>query len=141
MKKILSVLFLTIFVMLIFPCTSIRHVEANDIYMGEYHNGQTAYLHTSSIRTENHYVQGYHEGDTYRCSVKAVWPNSDQYEEISYEFYIGQTERIKKNGVQIFQTMRGPRDFFDKNPVEKKLCAFFYKKHEQEWHTVPERIK
>lgn len=37
--------------------------NASDIYMGEYSNGQIAYLDTSSIRTHNHYTQGCHEGD------------------------------------------------------------------------------
>ena len=32
------------------------------------------------ICTDNHYLQGYHEGDTYSCLAKVVWPNSDQYD-------------------------------------------------------------
>ena len=117
------------------------NAKASDIYMGEYSNGQIAYLDTSSIRTENSYVQGYHEGDTYSCLVKAVWPNSNNYDSISYDFYIGQVVGIKKNGVQIYHTMKGSANFFENNPVEKNLCDYFRKKHEREWNTVPERIK
>ena len=109
--------------------------------MGEYSNGQIAYLDTSSIRTDNHYIQGYHEGDTYNCLVKAVWPDSEQYDVVTYEFYIGQTVGIKKNGKQIYHTMKGAPNFFDKNPVEKNLCAFFQRKHDQEWNNIPERIR
>lgn len=135
--KSLIVLFMVLFVQL----GNQHDAKAGDIYMGEYSNGQVAYLDTSSIRTDNHYVQGYHEGDTYSCLVKAVWPNSDQYDEVSYEFYIGQTVGIKKNGKQIYHTMKGALDFFDKNPVEKNLWAFFQRKHEQEWSKIPERIR
>ena len=117
------------------------NAQANDIYMGEYSNGQIAYLDTSSIRTQNHYSQGYHEGDTYSCLVKAVWPNTDQYEVISYDFYIGQNISVKKNGQQIYHERKSDPRFWDNNPVEKNLCSYFERKHKQEWNKVPKTIR
>ena len=74
-----------------------NRVEAADYYLGVYRNGQEAYLDTSSIRTKNEYVNGYHEGDTYTCTVKAVWAGSNSYSTVSYEVYVGQTGTLYKN--------------------------------------------
>ncbi|WP_295159704.1 hypothetical protein [Selenomonas sp. AE3005] len=56
--------------------------------------------------------------------VKAVWPNSDQYDEVSYEFYIGQNVGIKKNGKQIYHTMRGRLIFLIKTQWRKTYVHF-----------------
>ena len=118
------------------------NAEASDYYLGVYNSGQVAYLDTSSIRIENHYVQGYHEGDTYSCTVKAVWPDSDEYEKIHYEIYVGQTESITKNGEQVWQTIRAKDpNYLEKNPVEASLLRYFYKKHESDWKNTPDRIR
>ena len=70
MKKFCGVLILT--VALLLAGSYDNFAQAADYYLGIYHNGQEAYLDTSSIRTTNHYTQGWHSGDTYTCMVKAV---------------------------------------------------------------------
>lgn len=141
MKKYLTKSFFLFVMALFLMVASQNQTEAADYYLGEYANGQVAYLDTSSIRTENHYVQGYHEGDTYRCTVKAVWLDSNQYDRISYTIYIGQTEMIEKNGTRVYQTMRGPHNYLDENPVEYALVKYFTKVHTDDWHKVPEHIR
>lgn len=121
--------------------TGVNQAAAEDYYVGEYHDGRAAYLDTSSIRVENHYTQGYHEGDTYSCVVKAVNSSSGKYDYINYNFYVGQTESIYKNGERVYSTMKGPHDYLANNPVENKLLKYFYKRHEDDWNKVPKQIR
>lgn len=122
---------LIIGIMAIFLLTGINPVAAEDYYIGEYPDGRGAYFDTTSVRVENHYTQGYHEGDTYSCVVKAVDSSSSKYDYINYEFYIGQTESIYINGERVYSTMKGPRDYLANNPVENELLKYFYKIHER----------
>ena len=62
MKKLCGIFFL---LMALVFAGSQNNVEAADYYLGVYHNGQEAYLDSSSIRVTNHYNNGYHSGDTY----------------------------------------------------------------------------
>ncbi len=119
-----------------------NQVEAADYYLGVYHNGQNAYLDSSSIRVTNHYNNGYHSGDTYTCTVKAVWSGSNSYDTVHYEIYVGQTVTLHKNGEKVFQTIRAKDPhYLEKNPVENNLVRYFEKRSEQEWSSVPERIQ
>ena len=119
-----------------------NRVEAVDYYLGVYHSGQEAYLDTSSIRTRNEYVNGYHEGDTYTCIVKAVWRGSNNYDTVRYEVYVGQTGTLYKNGEKVWQTIH-PKDpnYLTNNPVENNLMMYFGKLSQRNWHSIPERIK
>ena len=139
MKKI----FFALSVFFALVCLIFQHsrAEASDYYLGEYPNGQIAYMDTSSIRVTNHYSNGYHDGDTYTCIVKAVDPGSDRYDKVHYEIYVGQTESIKKNGIKLWQTIRGDAHFLENNPVEAALLKYFEQRHKEDWKKVPERIK
>ena len=140
MKKFCGILILTI--TLLFAGSYNNRVEAADYYLGVYHSGQEAYLDISSIRTTNHYTQGYHSGDTYTCIVKAVWSGSNSYDTVHYEIYVGQTGTLYKNGEKVWQTIR-PKDpnYLKNNPVENNLMNYFGRLSQQEWSSVPERIR
>ncbi|MBR1647932.1 MAG: hypothetical protein IJ685_14385 [Selenomonadaceae bacterium] len=140
MKKFCGILILTI--TLLFAGSYNNCVEAADYYLGVYHSGQEAYLDTSSIRTTNEYTQGWHSGDTYTCTVRAVWSGSNSYSTVNYEVYVGQTVTLYKNGEEVFRTIRAkdPK-YLDKNPVEYNLVRYFEKLSQQEWSSVPERIR
>ena len=140
MKRLVGIF---VFVMLIFLSDiEDNSVEAADYYLGVYHNGQEAYLDTSSIRTTNHYTQGYHSGDTYTCIVKAIWSGSDNYDSVRYEVYCGQTVTLLKNGEEVFRTIRAKDpDYLDNNPVENNLVKYFSQLTIQNWDSIPERIK
>ena len=140
MKKFCGVLILV--VALLVAGSYDNRAEAADYYLGVYHSGQEAYLDTSSIRTKNEYVNGYHEGDTYTCTVKAVWRGSNSYSTVSYEIYVGQTGTLYKNGEKVWQTIH-PKDpnYLKNNPVENNLLSYFGRLSQQEWSSVPERIR
>lgn len=120
MKRIL--LFFATMLVLFFCNSSI--VDASDYYLGVYPNGETAYLDTDSVRANDVYHNGYFEGRTYSCNVKSVDYNSDTFTYIQYEIWYGQTATIRKNGNQVFSTMRGPYDYLEKNPVEQNLMNY-----------------
>ena len=113
---------LQIFIALLvaFLC-NISTLEASDYYLGVYSNGDTAYLDTDSMRKHDIYTNGYPDGKEYTCNVKSVKPNSNEYTSIQYEIYYGQTITIRKNGDRVFNTIRGPHDYFDNHPVESAL--------------------
>ena len=132
-------MFLAGALILISRCNS---VEAADYYMGAYHNGQEAYLDSSSIRTKNEYVNGYHDGDTHTCIVKAVWPGSNSYDVVRYEIYVGQTVALYKNGEKVYQTIHAKDpNYLKNNPVENNIVRYFEKLTTQNWNSVPERIR
>ena len=140
MKKFCGVLILT--VALLLAGSYDNFAQAADYYLGIYHNGQEAYLDTSSIRTTNHYTQGWHSGDTYTCTVKAVWSGSDSYDTVNYEVYVSQTVTLYKNGIEVYRTIRAKDpNYLEKNPVENNLVKYFEHRSQQEWNSVPERIK
>ncbi len=140
MKKFCGVLVLTVAFLLVSNYNNFA--EAADYYLGVYHSGQEAYLDTSSIRTTNHYTQGYHSGDTYTCIVKAVRPGSSSYDTVHYEIYCGQTVSLDKNGERVWQTIRAKDlNYLEKNPVENNLVKYFSKLTDENWSEVPERIR
>ena len=114
--------FLQIFIAFLFMLLcSATITEAADYYLGVYSNGDTAYLDTDSMRKHDIYTNGYPDGKEYTCNVKSVNPNSNEYTSIQYEIYYGQTITIRKNGDRVFNTIRGPHDYFDNHPVESAL--------------------
>ena len=59
-----------------------------------------------------------------------------------YEIYVGQTVTLIKNGEEVFRTIRAKDPhYLEKNPVENNLVRYFEKRSEQEWNSVPERIR
>ena len=140
MKKIAFIFMLTMTLMCLGSGTGVA--EAEDIYMGEYHDGSVAYLDTSSIRTTNEYTNGYHDGDTHRFSVKAVYDSNGTYENVFYEIYCGQTNSMTKNGQRVWQTIHSPDPhYLDNNPVEKNLIDYFNRLTSQSWKNVPKRVR
>jgi hypothetical protein len=93
--------------------------EAYDYYLGSYENGQVAYLVTDSMRWSN-YEDG---GDIYRCRVKAVDPDSDRYDIVTYEALYYQVLVLRKNG-DVFYSWRMSPKFLDSHPVEKNLLEY-----------------
>lgn len=116
-KKILKIFTALLFA---FLC-SFSITEAADYYLGVYANGETAYLDTDSMSGHDVYVNGYREGKEYSCRVKSVKQNSNQFTYIKYVIYYGQTMTITKDGNRVFNTIRGPHDYFDNHPVENNL--------------------
>ena len=140
MKKFCGMLILAVALLVVGSYNN--RAEAADYYLGVYHSGQEAYLDTSSIRTKNEYVNGYHEGDTYTCTVKAVWSGSNSYDVVHYRVYVGQTVTLYKNGEEVFRTIRAKDpNYLEKNPVEHNLVRYFEKLSQQEWSSIPERIR
>ena len=116
-------------------------VEAADYYLGEYPDGSVAYLDTSSIRVTTHYSNGCYDGQTYACSVKAVYSNSDQYDRVPYEIYVGQTCSITKNGKRVWHSFRAEDPgYIERNPVEKKLVDYFIQVNKVDSRKVPQQI-
>ena len=74
--------------------------------------------------------------------MKAVWFGSDNYDIVHYKVYVSQTVTLYKNGVEVFRTIRAkdPR-YLEKNPVENNLVRYFARLSQQEWNSVPERIR
>lgn len=64
--------------------------------MGVYENGQTAYLMTETVQYfKEDFADG---GDGYTCTVKAVDPNSNEFDYIYYKLLWYQSEILTKNG-------------------------------------------
>ena len=140
MKKFCTIVILTVTFLFVGSYNNL--VQAADYYLGVYHSGQEAYLDTSSIRTTNHYNNGYHSGDTYTCDVKAVWSGSGNYDVVRYEVYVGQTVTLIKNGEKVWQTIHPKdRNYLKNNPVENNLVRYFEKLSSQNWNSIPERIR
>ena len=131
---------LTLFLAVIISAATFCKAEAADYYLGEYANGTVAYLDTTSIRVTNHYTNGYHDGDTCTCTVKAVNPNSGNFDRISYEVYCGQNASIIKEGVRLFRSLREAASFWKNNPVESNLTHYCYDYIDKKSRKVPERI-
>ena len=98
--------------------------DAADYYLGEYPDGREAYL--VSIIDFEVTRNGYWAYDEYDCRVKAVYKNSDSYEEISYRVVFGlMGPFIEKNGRYIYD--RNTREnFLHNNPVENNLLKQIY---------------
>ena len=140
MKRFGGMLLLTVALLVVSSYNN--RVEATDYYLGDYHNGQEAYLDTSSIRTTNEYQNGYHSGDTFTCMVKAVWRGGKSYDAVQYRIYVGQTVTLYKNGEEVYRTIRAKDpNYLKNNPVENNLVRYFEKLSQQEWNSVPERIR
>ncbi len=114
--------FLQIFIAFLFMLLcSATITEAADYYLGVYSNGDTAYLDTDSIQRHDIYTNGYPDGKEFSCNVKSVNPRSNNFTYIQYDIYYGQTITITKDGNRVFNTIRGPHDYFDTHPVESTL--------------------
>jgi len=132
--------------MVVFLLTGMNHVAAEDYYLCEYPDGRAAYFDTKSVKVENHYTQGHHDGDTYRCQIKAVDNESGKYDFIKYEFYIGQTVSIYKDGEIVYSTMEdmedmeGSDDYLTDNLVEAVLLEYFSQRSKESRNKVPKQI-
>ena len=105
----------------------IGQAEAADFYIGEYGNGDAAYLETDSIRDYQVTRNGYWVCDEYECQIKAVKPNSDKFNRIFYKvtYSEGLIEfMVSKNGQNLYDkhTMT---DFLKNHPVERNLVEYF----------------
>ncbi|WP_027396246.1 hypothetical protein [Anaerovibrio lipolyticus] len=98
------------------------HIEASDFYLGEYSDGNTAYLMTGSIKESS----GYDGGDRYDCYVKIVIPNADDYETTHYSISYNQVLSMQRDGEYLY-TLRTMYDFFTTHPVEKNLVSYINK--------------
>ena len=104
-----------------------------DYYLGEYDNGQEAYLVTESIEYYEDVVHGCVDGHGYTCRVKAVYKNSNQYDNVYYKYREGQTVNLSRNGKWLFglRTMHTMYDNPETNP-EAHLCVYLRDKLKNE---------
>ena len=73
--------------------------EAKDHYLGVYEDGREAYVMTETIKYYEEHRNGYLDAQGYICTVKAVYPQSNNIEYISYKYMYGpQTDGLYKNG-------------------------------------------
>lgn len=78
----------------------VNQAEAKDQYLGVYEDGREAYVMTETIKWYEEYRNGYLDAQGYTCTVKAVYPNSNDVERISYKYMYGpQVDGLEKNGV------------------------------------------
>lgn len=97
MKKILLLLTLLFFFTL--NILFVNPAEAKDHYLGVYEDGREAYVMTETVKYYEEHRNGYLDAQGYICTVKAVYPHSDNVEYISYKYMYGpQTDGLHKNG-------------------------------------------
>lgn len=96
MKKIFSA-FLLIVTMVLLGVQN-NFVNAQDVYLGVYEDGRTAYLMDETIKYYRDYKGEYIVGEGYTCRVKSV-NSSNNVKYIDYKWQYGpQTEVLYKNG-------------------------------------------
>lgn len=77
-----------------------HQAEAKDYYLGVYEDGREAYVIMETVKWYETYRNGYLDTQGYSCTVKAVYPNSNRFENIYYKYQYGpQTDGLDKNGV------------------------------------------
>ena len=120
LSNIRKLLFLLTF--MFFSISFQVHTEAADFYLGEYSDGNTAYLMTESVRE----MPDYKGGEYYVCYVKIVIPNAADYETTQYNIGYNQVISMQRDGEYLF-TLRTMQNFFDTHPVEKNLLSYINK--------------
>ena len=97
MKK--SLLLLTLIFSFTLNILFVNPAEAKDHYLGVYEDGREAYVMTETVKYYEEHRHGYLVAQGYNCTVKAVYPHSDNVEYISYKYMYGpQTDGLHKNG-------------------------------------------
>ncbi len=80
MKKflLLSILIFSFALNILF----VNSVEAKDHYLGVYEDGREAYVMTETVKYYEEHRHGYLVAQGYNCTLKAVYPHSDNVEYI-----------------------------------------------------------
>ena len=92
------------FVLLLIIGTANNYVKAADYYVGQYKNGNSAYLMTEPIsKWENVFIGGYNVGG-YDCNVKEMSPAGDLVGYVNYHVWLEPSFMFIKNGKNIGQS-------------------------------------
>ena len=116
-----------------FDYENIENNESKDHYLGVYEDGRKAYLLTDTIKYYSDPDYGEFEG--YTCAVKAVHKNSNNYDIINYNYRIGQTVNLSRDGKWLFN-IRDMHKIYDNPEInpEAKLCIYLRDKLENKFN-------